>query len=91
VEVLTPLEDGTGEMADPDLLRRTSELGMVLFTQDIRFRVLAEGWQRSGNPFAGLIYAHQRNSIGALVHDLELIAKATESADWQNQVGYLPL
>ena len=91
VEVLTAQEDGTGEMDDPDLLRRTSELGRVLFTQDIRFRVLAESWQGSGKPFTGLIYAHQHNSIGTLVRDLELIAKATGLEEWRNQVGHLPL
>jgi len=60
VQVLTAQEDGTGALADADLLRRSSELGLVLFTQDIRFRVLAEDWQRNGRSFAGLIYAHQR-------------------------------
>jgi hypothetical protein len=63
----------------------------VLFTQDIRFRALAESWQGSGKPFDGLIYAHQRNSIGTLVRDPELIAKATEPTDWRNQIAHLQL
>ena len=91
VVVLTAQEDETEALEDPDLLRQTTGLGMVLFTQDIRFRVRAEEWQRSGTPFAGLIYAHQRNSIGVLVHELELVAKASEREEWRNQVAHLPL
>jgi len=61
-------------------------------TQDIRFRVLAENWQRSGRRFAGLVFSHQRYvSFGQLVLDLGLIAKATDAAYWENRVVQLPL
>jgi hypothetical protein len=50
-----------------------------MMTQDIRFRVLADDWQRTGRTFAGLVFAHQRKvSFGEMVVDLELIAKATD-------------
>jgi hypothetical protein len=91
VDVLTAQEDDAIELEDPDLLRHATALGRVLFTQDIRFRVLAEAWQREKRPFGGLIYAHQRNSMGTLVGDLELIAKATGTEEWRNQVAHLPL
>jgi hypothetical protein len=43
---------------------------------------MAEQWQRSRREFSGLIYAHPlRISIGKLVQDLELIARATEPRD----------
>ncbi len=91
VAVTTAQEDGAGEFADPELLRRASDLGMVVFPQDVRFRVLAETWQHSGQGFGGLIFGHQRHPIGCHVLDLELVAKATEPEHWRNQVGYLPL
>jgi hypothetical protein len=63
-----------------------------MVTQDIRFRVLAENWQRAGRPFGGMVSAHQRYvSFGDLVSDLELITKATDAAYWQNRVQQLPL
>ena len=34
IDVLTAQEDGTGELPDPELLDRATELGCVLFTQD---------------------------------------------------------
>lgn len=92
VDVLTAQEDNTTEFEDDDLLIRASSLGRLLFTQDIRFKALAEDWQRESRPFAGLIFGHQlHGSIGQYIRDLELIAKATDPADWIGQVEQLPL
>ena len=91
VDILTAQEDGASEMEDPELLARSTALGRVLFTQDIRFKVRAEDWQRDARPFAGLIFGHQlHGSIGQYVRDLELIAKATEPADWMGEIERLP-
>ena len=92
VDVLTAQEDNTTELEDDDLLIRASSLGRLLFTQDIRFKALAEDWQRETRPFAGLVFGHQlHGSIGQYIRDLELIAKATEPQDWNGQVEKLPL
>jgi hypothetical protein len=88
----TAQEDGAETFADEDLLRRATELKRVLFTRDIRFKALAEQWQRDGHAFGGLVYAHQlRASIGQLVVDLEIVAKATDWTDWEGAVEELPL
>lgn len=29
--------------------------------------------------------------VAAIIEDLSLIVTATEAADWENQIGYLPL
>jgi hypothetical protein len=92
VDVLAATEEGKHQLADDELLTLATSLQRVMVTQDIRFRVLAEQWQRAGRAFAGLIFAHQRQvSFGQLVLDLELIAKATDPADWQNRIEQLPL
>lgn len=63
-----------------------------MITQDIRFRVLAENWQRQGKPFAGLVFAHQRHvSYSEMIFDLELVAKATDVDFWQNRIEQPPL
>ena len=82
VDVLTAQADGAAELEDPELLDRATALGRALFTQDED--LLAEGVrrQRTGEPFAGIIYAHQlRVTIGQCINDLELIAKVYEPAD----------
>ncbi len=92
VDVITAHEDGAARMDDPELLDRAGELGRVLFTRDDDLLTEATRRQRDGIPFRGVIYAHQlRVSIGACVHDLEIIAKAGEHEDLMNRVEFLPL
>lgn len=91
VDVLTASDDEAQELRDDQLLARVAQLDRVIFTQDIRFRVLAETWQIEGRPFSGLIYGHQLGgTIGQFVKDLELIAKVSELDDWKNAVEYIP-
>src|SRR5262249_15917095 len=59
VDVLTAQEDGIGELPDPELLDRATELGRVLFTQDDDLLREAKRRQQTGESFAGLIYVHQ--------------------------------
>jgi hypothetical protein len=92
VDVLTAQDDEAVTMTDENLLHRATGLSRVLVTQDIRFKALAERWQRDGTPFGGLVFAHQlRVSIGQLVVDLEILAKATDWSDWQHAIEELPL
>jgi len=91
VDVLTAAEDGSNNLPDEDLLEPAQVLGRLLFTQDIRFRVMAEDWQRQGRPFAGLVYGRQMGgTIGQYVASLELIARASEPADWHGVINYIP-
>ncbi len=91
VDVLRAQDDSEAEMSDEDLLQRCTNLGRVIFTQDIGFKAMAEDWQRQGRSFSGLCYGDQLGvTIGTYVKDLELIAKATEPVDWENVVQYLP-
>ncbi|MCD8488970.1 MAG: DUF5615 family PIN-like protein [Desertifilum sp.] len=91
IDVLTAFEDETTQLPDNQLLARVTQLNRVLFTQDIRFRVLAETWQVEGMQFSGLIFGHQLGgTIGQFVKDLELIAQASEPNEWMNAIEYIP-
>ena len=91
IDVLTAIEDGCRGLSDEDLLERARTLGRVMFTQDIRFRAMAEDWQRRGRPFAGLAFGHPvQGTIGQYVRDLELLAQACDPAERMNTVEYLP-
>lgn len=91
VDVVTAQEDGHDEVPDDRVLTRASELGRVVFTHDVRFRIEAENWQRQGRDFAGLLFGPQLGgTIGQYVEDLELIAKASEPDEWRNIVQFLP-
>lgn len=91
-DVLTAQEDGAGRLADPALLDRAGELGRVLFSQDDDLVIEAVRRQRSGESFAGVIYAHQlRTTVGQCLNDLEVLAKVGEPEDFENRVEFLPL
>lgn len=91
IDVLTAQEDNSLTLPDHELLERSTELGRVLFTQDIRFRALAEEWQCRGRTFTGLIFGHQLGgTIGQFVKDLDFIAQASDPEDWLSTVEYIP-
>jgi predicted nuclease of predicted toxin-antitoxin system len=92
VDVLTAQKDERRRAADPELLDRAMQLGRVLFSQDEDLLGEAARRQRSGEPFAGLIYLHQLSTIvGKCVRDLEILAKAGNSEDFTNRIEYLRL
>jgi predicted nuclease of predicted toxin-antitoxin system len=91
VDVLRAQDNGASEMTDDELLHHATELGRIIFTQDIRFKVMAEAWQRHGKHIYGLLFGNQLGiTIGTYVKDLELIAKATDPVEWVNVVEHLP-
>lgn len=92
VDVLTAQEDATDHLEDDLLLERASSLGRPIVTHDIRFKAVAEAWQRQARPFCGLIFGHPMQvSIGQFVRHLEILAKGTEPQDWGSAVVRLPL
>ena len=92
VDVLTAEEDGTRQLNDELLLEHATRLVRPIVTHDLRFKAMAEDWQRAGRAFCGLIFGHLRQvSIGRFVTDLELIGKATDPQDWASVVVRLPL
>lgn len=92
VDVITAYEDEASELGDQALLDRAAELGRVLFTQDDDLLAEVTLRQRRGQPFGGVIYAHQlRLSVGDCIRDLELVVKAGEPADVAGKTLFLPL
>jgi predicted nuclease of predicted toxin-antitoxin system len=92
VDVITAQEDSSDELPDPDLLDRASALGRVLFTHDDDLLAEAARRQSAGEPFAGVVYIHERRRhIRRCVEELELIAMASEPEEWVARVQYLPL
>jgi hypothetical protein len=93
VDMLTAIEDGQSTATDENLLQRCHAVHQrLLFTHDIRFRVLAERWQAEGREFSGLLFgAHLGGTIGRWVGDLEFIAKNSGPEEWLNEIAHLPL
>ena len=92
IDVLTIQDDNLMSADDPVILDRATALGRIVFTRDKDFLREAQQRQAVGQPFAGVVYAHQqRPGIGRCIADLELIAKVYDPIDMANKVEYLPL
>ncbi len=92
VDVLTAQQDGSDAVPDSQLLKRATELGRVLFSQDKDLLSEATYCQRNGIHFGGVIYAHQlRITIGRCIDELELMAKVCDPPEIADDVKYLPL
>ena len=92
INVVTAEEDGTKQLPDQDLLDRASALGRVLVTEDNDLLVEAAHRQRAGRSFAGIIFLRVSDiSIGACVSQLEVAAGASEPAEVEGRVSYVPL
>lgn len=92
VDILSAAEEKTNELFDDELLKLASSLSRALVTFDIRFRVMAENWIRTGSGFAGLIFVNSnRVTMGKVIADLELIAKVYEAGELNNKVEFVPL
>ncbi|HTI49688.1 MAG TPA: DUF5615 family PIN-like protein, partial [Planctomycetaceae bacterium] len=48
INVLTVFEDGFDHRPDEEVLARASELGRVIFAQDVDFIALADEWLAAG-------------------------------------------
>ena len=92
VDVLTSNEDGAADWPDQQILERATALGRIVFSCDADFLELTTGWLNRGQPFAGVVHAHQLQiTIGQAVRDLELIARVLTAEEIRNQVIHLPL
>ena len=92
VNVLTAQEDDHHEAPDSVVIDRATELGRVVFAQDVDFLIDADRRQRLGIHFHGVIYAHQTQvPIGRCIEDLQLLVEAENIENLVNNVIRLPL
>lgn len=92
VNVLTVQEDAFDGSTDSEVFERSVIIDRIIFTHDVDFLVLASRRQHVGLSFPGVIFARQHVvPIGKCIHDLELLAFATEQSEHHNRVVYLPL
>ncbi|HET6248051.1 MAG TPA: DUF5615 family PIN-like protein [Tepidisphaeraceae bacterium] len=92
VDVRTVQDESREGHDDEAVLDHSDKLERVLFTRDDDFLRIAAERQAKGIFFRGIVYGHQqRASIGQCVDDLELIAIAGSSEEFENRVYHLPI
>jgi len=85
VDVLSVPEANKLGTSDLEHLAFAFAEGRVLFTHDDDFLRLAA----AGVCHAGIVYAHQRTSIGEIIRGLMLIYQTLDAEDLTGQVEYL--
>ncbi|HZO51825.1 MAG TPA: DUF5615 family PIN-like protein [Bryobacteraceae bacterium] len=78
-------------LPDPEVLRIASEADRILVSHD---RKTMPGYFASfiqTRSSSGLLILSQDLDIGAAIEDLILVWATTDSSEWVNRVGYLPL
>lgn len=85
VNVLTAQEAGLLNTPDEQHLTMAAELGRVIFTQDADFLRL----HASGLRHTGIVYAHQRTPIGAIVRGLMLLYQVLAPEDMNDHIEFL--
>src|SRR5262245_3923162 len=82
-------EVGLMHTPDPDVLEWAAREDRQVFTRD-RNTMTAHACDRvrSGQPMPGLFVIPEDMSIGQAILDLELLALASDSKDWHDQVIY---
>jgi len=85
VDVLSVPEANRLGASDLEHLAFAFAEGRVLFTHDDDFLRLAA----AGVRHAGIVYAHQRTSIGEIIRGLMLIYQTLDAEDLTDQVEYL--
>ncbi len=92
IDMITALEDGCSGHSDEEILRRATQLGRVLYSEDADILRIAVDWQRAGRCFCGINYGHHRDLQAArAIDDLETIAGVCVEDDLAHIVMYLPL
>jgi len=82
----------SSEFDDGSLLKRAMELERILVSQyqDLQRECRQPLYERL--QLGGVVYAHQLPvTIGPMVEDLELLAKATTQTEWLGRIEHLPL
>ena len=77
---------------DPDILAWAAGEGRQIFTRDCN-TMTAHAYDRvaQGLPMVGVFVIPEHMPIGQVVTELELVALASDSDQWHDQVTFLPL
>ena len=81
-----------GDRADPEVLDHAARENWIVVSHDVNtMREAACTRLAAGLPMNGLLLAHQRTPVSAIIESLLLIWAASEAEEWAGQVEFLPL
>jgi len=83
---------GLATRPDPEVLDHAALENWIVVSHDVNtMREAACTRLAAGLPMNGLLLAHQRTPVSAIIESLILIWSASEAEEWAGQVEFLPL
>jgi hypothetical protein len=92
LDIVRVQEVGLMSVADAGVLKWAAQERRQVFTRD-RNTMTAAAWDRVARslPMPGVFVIPEDMAIGRAVRELEFIALASQSDEWEGRVVYLPL
>jgi len=92
LDFLTAQVAGLRGMSDPEVLALAAERQRVLVSHDVgTMPVHFHAFRRAGKRSSGVFLIPQSLDIGTAIDELLLIWLASEAAEWENRMEWLPL
>jgi len=83
---------GLATRSDPEVLDFAARENWIVVSHDVNtMREVASNRLAAGLPMNGLLLAHQRTPVSAIIESLLLIWSASEAEEWAGQVEFLLL
>ena len=83
---------GLATRSDPEVLDFAARENWIVVSHDVNtMREAGSTRLAAGLPMNGLLLAHQRTPVSAIIESLLLIWAASEAEEWAGQVEFLPL
>ncbi len=82
---------GLATRGDPEVLDFAAQENWILVSDDVNtMREAARTRLAAGLPMNGLLLAHQRTPVSAIIESLILIWSASEMMEWASRLEFLP-
>ena len=92
VEWIRVRDVGLSDRSDSDVLGYAADHGYIVVSHDVNtMPSAAYDRMNVGLKMSGLLMVKQRDPIGPIITSLMLIWSASNSEEWDNQIGFLPI
>ncbi len=82
---------GLADQPDPVVVNYAAEQGLILVSHDVNtMPAAAYAHMEQGYPMSGLFLVPQTAPIGPIIEDLLMVWSASDGAEWERQVIFLP-
>lgn len=92
IDILRVQDVGLRTVGDPEILQWAADEGRILISHDLKTIPRFAGERlTAGLPMPGVILLRPSLSIAQAIDEVAAIAVASDAAEWNGQIAYLPL